>query len=80
MFDMAGGISYTTGFVRESFALLVKGKVFLPGTEMDGSGFGRAAGMGRQPRKAELPSPLRPDSLEILTGSSAGFLSVDCGF
>ena len=44
--------SYTLSVVLRPSGLVVKGKSSGPGTTKDGTGRRRAAGMGRQPRKA----------------------------
>jgi hypothetical protein len=52
-FDSEGVFPYTQRFVRGVLALLVKGKVSQPRNTERRNGVRRAAGMGRQPRKAE---------------------------
>jgi hypothetical protein len=44
--------TYTYAVVLRPSGLVVKGKSSCPGTKNDGTGRGRAAEMGRQPRKA----------------------------
>ena len=47
-----GRFLYTPVVVLRPSGLVVKGKSSQPGTENEGTGQGRAAEMGRQPRKA----------------------------
>jgi hypothetical protein len=50
--DTSRYFSYTSAVVLRPTGLVVKGKSSRPGTKNGGTGNGRAAGMGRQPRKA----------------------------
>src|SRR3984893_12448898 len=55
--------AYTCAVVLRPTGLVVKGKSSSPGTENEGTGSGRAAGMGRQPRTAAGASPQYADAV-----------------
>jgi hypothetical protein len=58
--------SYTYPVVLRPLGLVVEGKSSDPGTVNDGMGIGRAAEMGRQPRKAVLSLSVIADAVHSL--------------